>query len=77
MHSGHIDTSDRLKDTMAVLSDNEWHSTWEIMSATKSCAVHSDISGLRSNGIQVECKRDQNNPRRWIYRVQQQMEMAI
>ena len=56
MHFGSLATSKRLQDTLAVLSDGEWHTTREIRLITNSEAVHSDCAGLRFNGITVECE---------------------
>lgn len=53
MHAGRIETSGRLKDTYAVLADRQWHSTRDIARLTGSCAVHSDIAGLRANKFKI------------------------
>ncbi len=53
MHAGKLESSQRLKDTYAVLSDRDWHSTRDIGRLTGSCAVHSDIAALRENGMDV------------------------
>jgi hypothetical protein len=58
MHYGNIKTSKRLQDTFNVLADFKPHSTWDIMTKTKSCAVHSDICALKKNNIPVVCKNE-------------------
>lgn len=54
MNAGRIETSTRLQETLRALEDRRWHSAWDIASQTRSVAVHSDISGLRANGIGIE-----------------------
>jgi len=49
-------SSERLRRLRSVLSDGQWHTTADIASRTKSCAVHSDVSDLRRAGIEVECR---------------------
>jgi len=67
MHFGNLATSRRLQDTLTVLQDGQWHTTREIRLVTYSEAVHSDIAGLRANGIDIvsECVPG----RKWRYRV--------
>lgn len=66
MNAGNLSTSKRLQDTMAVLRDGNWHSSLEIAMTTCSVAPHSDLAGLRSNGIDIETRRD---GKRYYYRV--------
>ncbi len=54
MHFAKLSESFRLQSVMNILSDFGEHSTFEIMRATNSCAVHSDISELRANGIPIK-----------------------
>ena len=53
MNAGSIYTSARLQATLAAIRDG-WASTREISVKTGSMAVHSDIAGLRDNGLTVE-----------------------
>lgn len=53
MHCGNLATSRRLQETLSVLLDGQEHTTAQIAAETKSCAVHSDVSGLRANGIDL------------------------
>ncbi len=55
MHAGKIESSGRLKATIAALWGG-WRTTLEISKATGSLAVHSDIAGLRANGVQIETR---------------------
>ena len=71
MHAGNINSSKRLKQTLACLAGGRWKSTMEIALATESCAVHSDIAALRENGINIECRTmpGQGNAKRRQYRI--------
>lgn len=55
-HPARIKTSVRLQKVLAILSDKEWHSTYDIMQITQLCAVGSAISELRANGFIVDCR---------------------
>ncbi len=61
MHAGHIESSARLRHTASILTAG-WHTTREISRQTGSMAVHSDIAGLRANGIPVESERIKGAP---------------
>jgi hypothetical protein len=58
MHSGCIETSQRLQQTFNVLKDTSWHTGEEIYARTNSKAIHSDIAALRENlrpdGYEIE-----------------------
>lgn len=71
MNAGNICTSERLKSTLEALLDGQPHSTWEIGTVTRSCAVHSDIAALRHNGFEIETKRHakENGCVRFTYRL--------
>ena len=71
MHAGNLSTSPRLRATLAALSASEWRTTWEIAQQTRSCAVHSDIAGLRANGVGVETRGPdtRNGQRVYSYRL--------
>jgi hypothetical protein len=53
MHYGSIETSERLKETLAVLQQGGIRTTATIRRATRSQAVHSDIAALRKNDILI------------------------
>ena len=70
MHAGCVKSSLRLQKTMLTLSDNIWHTTREISQKTGSMAVHSDIAGLRANGVRVLSERRKGQPTRiWQYQI--------
>ena len=72
MNHGKIETSTRLQDTLSVLLEapgEGWVSTWEIANATRSCAVHSDVSGLRENGFHIDCRRQPGAAVRYEYKL--------
>ncbi|MBT9138754.1 MAG: hypothetical protein DDT31_01329 [Syntrophomonadaceae bacterium] len=56
-HAAKLETSERLQKVLGVLSDYDWHGTYDIMSKTQLCAVGSAISELRANGkdIATQC----------------------
>ncbi len=66
MHAGKLGSSKRLRQLLRTLADRRWHTTLEIQSAINSCAVHSDISALRRNGIFIN-SRPQG--KRWEYKL--------
>lgn len=55
MNAGNIETSERLRKTYLILLYNgkKGLTTMEIQKHTKSQAVHSDISALRKNGLNI------------------------
>jgi hypothetical protein len=55
MNHGNLATSYRLQATLSAIRD--WASTREISTRTGSMAVHSDVAGLRENGIVVDVRR--------------------
>jgi len=70
MNAGSIYTSRRLQATLAAIRGG-WASTREISTRTGSMAVHSDIAGLRDNGLEVETRwsHDANGRRIHEYRL--------
>lgn len=56
MHFARIEKSLPLQKIYAVLSDNQWHTTYDIMAATSSCTVSTRISELRRNGFVIDCR---------------------
>lgn len=64
--------SARLQRVLKILKDGRWHSTWEIMSRGKVCAVSACISELRCLGARIETEVRLDGPeleRRWFYRM--------
>lgn len=56
MHYARIEKSLPLQKIYAVLSDNQWHTTYDIMLATGSCTVGTRVSELRRNGFAIDCR---------------------
>jgi len=54
MNAGHIETSKRLQKTLFALGSGP-KTTKQLSKITGSCAVHSDMSALKSNGIAYHC----------------------
>ena len=57
MHHAKIENSLRLQRLLTLLREGGWWTTKELMLATMSCAVSTNISELRSNGFDVESRR--------------------
>ena len=56
IHSASLETSKRLQRVFAVLSDGRPHTTLDIISAARVCAVNSCVSEIRTNGYNVRCE---------------------
>ena len=56
MHAGNLKTSTRLQRTLESIKDGFEHTTMQIHKFTGSLCVHSDISALRVNGINVQSR---------------------
>lgn len=72
MHHAKLGKSPRLKRVHKLLSDGQWHSTWEIAHRAKVCAVNSCIAELRANGAEIEVDQRIGGPdlrRVWFYRM--------
>ena len=71
MHAAHIDRSERLQRVEALLSDGAEHSTLDIVTGARVCAVNSIISELRANGREILCRQTAGNSgqRIWLYRM--------
>lgn len=71
IHAARMENSPRLRRTLQVLSDCEWHSTLNLIQNAAICAVNSAISELRApvNGYQIECKRVSKSV--WEYRLRE------
>ena len=57
MHAGKLESSKRLQLVYGILADHQPHSTWELAQATQSCAISTDVSALRHNGVTINCKQ--------------------
>ena len=69
MHAARLDSSPRLKRTLAVLEAHpDGCTTLELVLLTGSCAAHSDVAELRANGIPVECRYERTANGRRVYR---------
>lgn len=53
-HAAKIENSDRLRRTLAVISDGDNYTARDIARHTKSMAVHTDIHELRENGFVIQ-----------------------
>jgi len=56
IHAANLINSDRLSDVYALLRDEEWHGTREIVHACDVCAVNTIIAELRDNGLRIETR---------------------
>jgi biotin operon repressor len=66
MNAAKLSTSDRLQRVRDFLSDNQPHSTLEIVKKANVCAVNSAIAELRANGLKIDCWRRKD---RFYYRL--------
>ena len=66
MNDAKVDRSARLRRVLAVLEDGRGHSTLEIATAARVCAVNSCIAELRANGYEIGCRREGDV---WRYRL--------
>ena len=57
MNSASLARSKRLQRVHALLSDEQWHSTRDIIDRARVCAVNSIVAELRDNGCQIETRR--------------------
>ena len=56
IHYARLESSKRLQRLKEFLSDGRPHTTLEIISGAKVCAVNTAISELRRNGVLVDCR---------------------
>lgn len=69
MHAAALERSPRLRRTLDVLRAHpDGLTTMQLVNWTGSCAVHSDVSELRANGIGVACEYLGQRDGRRIYR---------
>ena len=65
MNAARIENSQRLRRVAALLADGGEHSTMDIITRARVCAVNSICSELRMNGYNIRCVRRGNI---WYYR---------
>ena len=73
LHAARVDRSDRLRRVLAVLEDGREHSTLDIATAARVCAVNSIVAELRANGFAVACRQavdPAGGGRVWLYRLE-------
>ena len=59
MNYANIEGSARLRRVAAVLRNGREHSTLELVTRAKVCAINAIVSELRRNGLRIRCtKRD-------------------
>jgi hypothetical protein len=56
IHYARIETSARLRRVYQLLTDGEWHGTWDIMTRAEVCAASTAIAELRANGFDIETR---------------------
>lgn len=61
MHYAQLKNSKRLQRLLKVLEDGQKHSTFDIITEAKICAVNSAVAELRANGFNINCKRIAKN----------------
>ena len=66
MHAAKIDKSKRLQRIRKILSDHKPHSSMELIRRAKTVAIATDVSEIRHNNIDIQCKRNGNV---WYYRM--------
>ena len=73
MHAARLDRSPRLQRVHAVLADGHPHSTMDIVTRAKVCAVNSIVAELRVQGAEISCRqiRSIRGERVWIYQMTQ------
>ena len=74
MNSARLAHSERLQRVDSLLSDGRWHSTLDILTGARICAVNSAISELRANGRPIVCRRDGDV---WFYRQVPRAELVL
>ena len=67
MHAARIDKSPRLQRVHALLTDGRWHSTRDVMTGARVCAVNSCVSELHANGVQIECRQQKAGAERLFF----------
>ena len=81
MHASRVAHSPRLQQLLAYLTERgeKGATTREIVDATGSCAVHSDVAELRANGHDISCLyvgATEDKRRIYLYRLRGKREDA-
>lgn len=76
MNAAALDRSPRLQRVRAFLADGVEHSTLDIVSGARVCAVNSCVAELRANGLTIHCRqvRGADGGRIWLYRLAREEE---
>lgn len=70
IHAADPDKSVRLRRVLGVLADGREHSTLDLMTQARVCAVSACISELRESGHRIDCRMAMTDgQRRWFYRL--------
>ena len=70
MHAASIARSPRLRRVADFLAGGAEHSTLEIVTGARVCAVNSCIAELRANGYNISCRQITGpDGRIWLYRM--------
>ena len=70
MRAARLDRSARLQRVHELLRDGREHSTLEIVTAARVCAVNSIVAELRANGLDIACRQDRRDGEPvWFYRL--------
>ena len=73
MKAANYKKSPRLQKLLQVMRDGEERSTYQLMMATGSVAVSTNISELRAQGAQIACRVERRNGKRvWLYTLQRE-----
>lgn len=70
MHAGPL-SSPRLQRLLMVLSDQQEHSTLDVVRRARVLAPGTCVSELRAHGAEIDCRLrvDAKGRRRWFYRM--------
>lgn len=70
MNYANLETSKRLQRVAKYLKDGNWHSTMDVIKNANVCAVSTAIAELRSNGLRIKCKREND---KWLYKFEENL----
>jgi len=57
MNAAQLKNSPRLRRILTTLLDGHWVTSWALSQLHHRCAISTDISELRANGVTIDCKR--------------------
>jgi len=72
MNAARLENSPRLQQILNTLTDGCWHTSWELSRRYNRCAISTDISELRANGVTIECMRVEGHDGKrsaWAYQI--------